>query len=151
MTGSLDRRTVLRTTAAGLAATAVTGCVGSLGGSSRAEASADFDGWFSNVSNYDGVVDRTEPERVEVVVGAKGNDGNMAFAPAAVRVSTGITVVWTSNGGMHNVVARDGSFESEMMTDAGETYEHTFESAGKYEYLCSPHEQMGMKGAVVVE
>ena len=32
----------------------------------------------------------------------------------------------------------------------GETFEHTFDTAGTYEYFCIPHET-SMKGEVVVE
>jgi halocyanin-like protein len=145
-----DRRTVLAT-AAGLAAASLAGC----SASSRKEndSSTDFDGWFEDVSNYDGVADRTGQTKVEVTVGAKGNGGNMAFAPAGLRVSPGTTVVWTwtGAGNMHNVVADDGAFESEMRSAEGATFEHTFERTGTFEYYCAPHESAGMKGAVVVE
>ncbi|SFG83813.1 halocyanin domain-containing protein [Halopelagius inordinatus] len=114
---------------------------------------ASFDGWFDDVSNYDGVVDETGTSDVTVTVGASGNNGNYAFAPAAVRVDSGTTVVWewTGEGGSHNVAADDGSFESEMVGESGHTFEHTFEEAGTYKYICTPHKAMGMKGAVVVE
>jgi len=142
-----DRRTMLKATAAGLAIAPLAGCTGG------ADDSVDFGGWFDGVANFDGAVDKTGADRVEVTVGAKGNDGNFAFAPAAVTVSAGTTVVWTWNGkgGMHNVAADDGSFESEMLSSAGATFEYTFEQTGIFKYVCEPHEAMGMKGAVVVE
>jgi halocyanin-like protein len=71
-----------------------------------------------------------------------------------VAVSTGTTVVWewTGEGGAHNVVAEDGTFDSgETVTEAGTTFEYTFEEAGTYTYVCTPHEAVGMKGAVYVE
>jgi halocyanin-like protein len=113
----------------------------------------DYGDWFDNVSNYEETVDRTGQQEVRVTVGAEGNDGNLAFGPAAIRVDPGTTVVWEWNGkgGTHNVVAADGSFESEMTNESGFTFEHTFESAGVTKYACVPHEMMGMKGAVVVE
>jgi plastocyanin len=37
------------------------------------------------------------------------------------------------------------------LISSGETYRHTFEVAGEYRYICIPHEQAGMVGAVVVE
>ena len=77
-----------------------------------------------------------------------------AFAPAAVRVSPGTTVVWewTGNGGTHNVVNReDGLFESELTVSEGHTFEYTFEESGEYRYVCIPHETLGMVGVVVVE
>jgi len=142
-----DRRTVLKATAAGVAIAPLAGCSGSGGDA------VDFGNWFDNVSNFDGTVDETGADRVEVTVGAKGNDGNFAFAPAAVAVSSGATVVWkwTGKGGLHNVVAEDRAFESEMMSGAGETFEYTFEQTGTFKYACDPHETMGMKGAIVVD
>ena len=145
--GGIERRTFLKG-AASVAGVALAGT----GATASVAAQSTFDGWFDDVSNYDGVVDRTGESEVTVEVGASGNGGNFAFGPAAVRVDPGTTVVWewTGNGGSHNVVADDGSFESEMVGDAGHTFEQTFEQAGVSKYVCTPHETMGMKGAVVV-
>ena len=125
---------------------------GDSGGSSGSN-SVSFDGWFDGVSNYDGVVDKTGSDEVTVKVGSKGNGGNFAFGPAAVKVSKGTNVVWewTGKGALHNVVADDGSFESEQTQEEGFTFSQTFDSAGKYKYYCTPHKTMGMKGAIVVE
>ncbi|MFC6823528.1 halocyanin domain-containing protein [Halopelagius fulvigenes] len=111
-----------------------------------------FGGWFDDMSNYDGVVDTTGNSEVTVAVGASGNNGNYAFDPAAVRVDAGTTVVWewTGEGASHNVSAKDGSFESEMTGEKGHTFSQTFEEAGTYKYVCTPHQAMGMRGAVVV-
>ena len=161
---TLDRRTVLQTMAVGAASVALAGCSssnGSGGDTTTDDRSTDdsgggarnFGGWFDDVSNYDGVVDETGSSEVTVDVGAKGNNGNFAFGPAAVKVDVGTTVVWewTGKGTTHNVVAEDGSFESKMTNSEGHTFEHAFESAGTYKYACTPHKTMGMKGAVVVE
>ncbi|WP_135854194.1 halocyanin domain-containing protein [Halorussus salinus] len=145
--GALDRRTFLKG-AAGLAGVAAVGA----GASAPAAAQSAFGGWFENVSNYDGVVDKTGNSEVTVEVGAKGNNGNFAFGPAAVRVDPGTTVVWkwTGKGGSHNVVAENGSFESKMTGSSGHTFSQTFEEKGISKYACTPHKAMGMKGAVVV-
>lgn len=167
---TVDRRTVLRTLGAVTAGTALAGCTGGNdsessggdGGGGDGDGSGGGDGgsppagvenWMSDVGNYDGVVDRTGESELTVTVGAESNGGGFAFAPAAVRVETGTTVTWewTGEGGQHNVVADDGSFESELVNEAGHTFEHTLEDAGTVTYLCSPHESLGMKGAVVVE
>jgi halocyanin-like protein len=145
--GALDRRTFLKGAAgvAGIAAAPATA-------SRPAAAQSAFGGWFENVSNYDGVVDKTGNSEVTIEVGAKGNNGSFAFGPAAVRVDPGTTVVWqwTGKGGSHNVVADDGSFESQMTNSSGHTFEETLEKTGVFKYACTPHEAMGMKGAVVV-
>ncbi|NHN60264.1 MULTISPECIES: halocyanin domain-containing protein [Halorussus] len=166
---TLDRRTVLKTMAAGAAAATIAGCSSGGGsgddGSGGSDTTADggdsggssdsvsFDGWFDGVSNFDGVVDETGKSEVTVKVGSKGNNGNYAFGPAAVKVSTGTKVVWewTGKGSLHNVVADNGDFESEQKMKEGFTFSHTFDSAGTYKYYCTPHKTMGMKGAIVVE
>jgi halocyanin-like protein len=124
-------------------------------GSSGGEVPEAVTSYLSDTSNFDGsVTDETGSDSVTVTVGAEGNDGNFAFAPAAIRVSSGTTVTWEWNGegGQHNVVAEEGGdFESELTAEEGFTFEHTFESTGVVTYYCSPHQSLGMKGAVIVE
>jgi plastocyanin len=72
------------------------------------------------------------------------------FKPAKIKVKKGDTVVWTNNGeGDHTVTAKDEgeSFDSGKIA-VGEAFEHTFEKAGKYEYVCDYHPRM--KGVVEV-
>ena len=113
----------------------------------------DLASWFENTSNYDGVVDRTGSDAVTVEVGVEANQGAFGYGPAAVRIAPGTTVTWewTGEGGSHDVVESDGAFESELVGEAGHTFEHTFESESTYTYYCTPHESLGMKGVVVVE
>jgi halocyanin-like protein len=145
---------VLGTAAAGATAAVAAGS-GVAGAQEGGGDGVDFDGWFDDVSNFDGVVDRRGQSEVTVEVGAEGNDGNFAFGPAAIRVDPGTTVVWewTGAGGGHNVVAEEGtdySYESELVSEEGFTFEHTFEQEGISKYFCVPHRSLGMKGAVVV-
>ena len=91
---------------------------------------------------------------VTVEVGAGSNQ--VAFAPTNIWIEPGTTVnfEWVSNG--HNVLPNsqpegagwEGSGES--LEDEGFTYSHTFETGGMYTYFCSPHEQLGMVGAIAV-
>ncbi len=118
-------------------------------------ADPDYGGWFDGVDNYDGeTVDRTGEDSVEITVGAQGNGGAFAFDPPAVRVEPGTEVVWqwTGEGGGHNVVSDgDGPLDSgDPVASADTTYSYTFEETGIYNYVCVPHESLGMKGAVVV-
>jgi halocyanin-like protein len=142
----LGRRRFLQTTALAAGGTALVAAH-----PAAAQADADFEEWFGNVSNYEGIVDMRGAETVSVAVGAAGNGGGFAFEPAAVRVDPGteVTWEWTGEGGVHNVAAEDGSYESEMVSDAGETFAHAFDGEGVSLYACSPHKTMGMKGAVV--
>jgi len=158
---NVTRRAVLGGTAA--VAAGLAGCSGGGGeptDDSGETLTADSGGstaaveeYLSNTDNYDGVVDETGASEVTVTVGSEANGGNFGFDPAAVRVSTGTTVVWewTGLGSSHNVIAEDGSFESELVTGEGHTFSRTFEESETVEYYCTPHRVMGMKGVLVVE
>jgi halocyanin-like protein len=133
--------------------TAVAGTAVTAAAAGTATAQASFDGWMSDVGNYDEVADETGSDEVTVTVGAEANGGNFGFGPAAVQVDPGTTVVWEWNGegGQHNVVAEEGGdFESELSAEAGFTFERTFEEATVAKYFCQPHRALGMKGVVVV-
>ncbi|MWV65375.1 halocyanin domain-containing protein [Halorubrum sp. JWXQ-INN 858] len=161
----IERRRFVQLTATAAVTTVLAGCSGGdaddRGGSSGGDDGADtgdehladepdYGGWFDDVDGYDGTVDATGNDRVSVTV---GSDGGLSYSPAAVAVSPGTTVVWewTGDGGAHDVSAVDGGFESESVDDEGFTFEHTFEAEGVHEYVCTPHEAVGMKGAVVVQ
>jgi len=145
-TPTVSRRHVLRTTAAAGAA-AATGAAFS--GAALAQ-DGGLESWFSNTSNFDGVVDKTGQSEVTVEVGVDANGGSYGFGPAAIRVDPGTTVTWKWVNGSHNVAADDGSFESELTNESGFTFTQTFEETGVTRYACTPHKTMGMKGAVVV-
>ena len=144
---SMSRRGLLRTGAAGVAATA------GLAASSGSVAAAYGD-WFDDVDNYDGTHDYRGQEEVRIEVGA-GENG-LRFGPAAVLIDQGTTVVWewTGEGGNHNVVAEDDTFDSgEAVGEEGTTFEHTFDDAEEgdvFEYVCTPHIGVGMKGAIAI-
>lgn len=150
-----SRRTFLATTG-GITGVILAGCSSSSGSTDNPNTNdgsttdSNLEEWMGDVDNYDGVADETGHDTVAVTV---GSDGGYAFGPAAVKVSPGTTVVWewSGEGGGHDVTAEDGSFESEYVDEAGHTFEHTFEETGTTKYVCSPHETMSMKGAVIVE
>ena len=143
---TVSRRGLFRAGAAGAAA--ATGLAAGSG-----TAAAQYDGWLDDVDNYDGTHDYTGRDEVTVDVGAV--DG-LKFGPAAILVDPGTTVVWewTGEGGAHNVVAEEETFDSgETVSEAGTTFEHTFEDVSDgdtFNYLCVPHEAVGMKGAVAI-
>ncbi len=114
----------------------------------------DYGDWFADTDNFDGTTaDARGGSDVTVAVGAEGNGGAFAFDPPAVWVDPGTTVrwEWTGEGGTHNVVEREESFASGDPTDdPSTTFERTFEDEGLYKYFCTPHQSLGMKGAVVV-
>ena len=96
----------------------------------------------------------------------------LTFVPNALTVATGSTVVWRNVGSVsHSVTAYEadipggasyfasGGFETESAArdgfpegeiTEGDSYSHTFDTAGEYRYFCIPHEQAGMTGTVTV-
>ncbi|WP_302080150.1 halocyanin domain-containing protein [Salinibaculum rarum] len=115
----------------------------------RTETQPDFGGHLDAANNYDGtVVDMRGRAEVRVAVGA---GSGLAFDPAAIHVDTGTTVIWewTGEGGAHNIVAEDGSFDTGTPKASG-AFEYTFVRDGIYNYHCVPHEASGMLGSVVV-
>lgn len=129
------------------------GSGGSAGAASGDDGGEQFDGYLSDVENFDGVVDRTGSDRTTVKVGVENGSGAFGFGPAAIRVSAGTEVVWewTGRGASHNVVAEDAAFESRLTATEGHTYSRSFDDPGTVNYYCQPHRSIGMKGVVVVE
>jgi halocyanin-like protein len=111
----------------------------------------DFGGYLEDANNYDGTLTDARGEGNVVVDVGAGN--GLAFGPAAVHVDNGTTVTWewTGNGGAHNVIAEDETFDSgELVSEQGTTFEYTFEEDGIYNYFCDPHKASGMVASVVV-
>lgn len=99
----------------------------------------------------------------------------VTYAPAELTVAVGDTVAFAhADGEPHTVTAygdgipadatywASGGFDSQGTAEAGwddgagavragESYVHTFETPGRHEYYCVPHEAAGMTGVVVVE
>lgn len=113
----------------------------------------DYGDWFAGVSNYEATADRRGESAVTVRVDSEANMGAFGFDPAAVAVSPGTTVAWTTTGagGGHNVVSETGAFHSgALVRTTGHTFTHRFVDPGTYRYVCEPHRKMGMRSAVVV-
>lgn len=71
------------------------------------------------------------------------------FTPATITVQQGDTVTWTNEGPTaHSATASDGSFDTGIFS-AGGSRSHTFNEAGSFAYICTPHPNM--TGTVVVE
>jgi halocyanin-like protein len=153
----MDRRDFLRTaggvaggaTAASAAAGTATAQEGGGGGTTQPV----FPDYVSDAAGGD-YSDMRGSSEVTVEVGAGSNQ--VAYAPTNIWVEPGTTVnfEWVSNG--HNVLPNtqpEGagwSGSGQALEDSGFTYSHTFETEGMYTYYCSPHEQLGMKGAIAV-
>ena len=86
---------------------------------------------------------------------AVGPGGQNIFDPENVYVQAGTTVKWVWESGGHNVAPEaipDGTeWEGHNpLESAGFEYEHTFETEGTYDYVCTPHASLGMVGSIVV-
>jgi len=73
----------------------------------------------------------------------------MRFEPANITVKPGATVTWIDASQMpHTVSGQSGGLRSSSLYN-GQKFGHTFDHAGRYDYLCDLHPSM--KGSVVVE
>ena len=94
-----------------------------------------------------GEVERSKPapagENITVRI-----DG-MRFEPSNITVKPGTTVTWIHESQMpHTVSGQSGQLRSGTLYN-GQKFSHTFDAAGRYDYLCGLHPSM--KGSVVVE
>lgn len=72
-----------------------------------------------------------------------------AYAPAAITVKRGDTVVWTNKDPFpHTVTARDGAFDSKSIA-AGKSWRYTARKSGEFTYFCTLHPTM--TGTLTVE
>lgn len=91
-----------------------------------------------------------EPETVVISV----DSTNLRFSPSQVTITEGDTVrfFWSGQALPHNAVEANGVFDSGEPERAVD-YSYTFErgSNGTYDFVCEPHESMGMVGQITVE
>jgi plastocyanin len=70
-----------------------------------------------------------------------------AFDPASLSVTVGTQITWTNEDSTpHTVTFSDGPDSGSL--DQGETFQHTFDTAGTYDYICTIHPTM--QGSVEV-
>ena len=69
-----------------------------------------------------------------------------SFLPADITVAVGTTVRWIYRSGGPHTVTPDGHtrWNEVSLTTAGQTFEHTFTTAGVFNYYCSPHRAAGI-------
>jgi plastocyanin len=72
----------------------------------------------------------------------------LRFIPPEVTIKAGQTVEWRNTSIETHTVTGQG-FDSGAVKP-GQVFSHTFPTAGRYEYICKPHNGMGMRGVVVV-
>jgi plastocyanin len=75
---------------------------------------------------------------------------NFAFSPSVLTVSSGTTVTWVNEDStVHTVTSDSGSELNSGEVPSGQSYTHTFNTAGTFSYHCSIH--TSMKAQIVVE
>jgi plastocyanin len=76
------------------------------------------------------------------------------FSPRSDRVSSGTKIVWRWRGdNPHNVRFRrvpDGASKPKSETQTSGRFARTFRKRGRYTYVCTIHEDLGMKGSLRV-
>lgn len=63
------------------------------------------------------------------------------FSPANIVISKGTKVTWTNKDSSMHTATASGKFDSGDL-DMGESYSFTFEEAGTFDYICTPHPYM---------
>ncbi|MGE5684187.1 MAG: plastocyanin/azurin family copper-binding protein, partial [Nitrososphaerota archaeon] len=99
----------------------------------------------------------TSSSGTEVIIapGSSAPSNAKFYEPTTLTVPTGTTVTWkNSDSTLHTVTSGSAEsgvsgteFDSSYMA-AGKTFQHTFSSAGTFDYYCTLHPFM--KGQVVV-
>ena len=92
---------------------------------------------------------KTVTVRIPVGTAVPGcEETNECYIPASVSINVGDTVSWPNDDtAAHTVTAGSaesgpsGAFDSSLLI-AGGVYEHTFDSAGSYDYYCMVHPWM---------
>jgi plastocyanin len=75
---------------------------------------------------------------------------DIQFTPEEVTVKAGDTVSWVNDDGVgHDVTGDDFKSGEPGAMQTGDTFEHTFEDPGTFDYVCTVHP--GMEGSVKVE
>jgi plastocyanin len=75
---------------------------------------------------------------------------DIKFQPSNVNVKVGDTVTWTNDDSVgHDVTGDDFKSGEPGAMGSGDTFEHTFDTAGTFDYVCTVHP--GMKGTVTVK
>jgi len=162
----IDRRTLLR-----FGGVAAAGALAGCNGQQRSEATSTAtptptESSGTNPPGADrlgGPNDLQSSATVEAtILSSDQGAGQHVNTPAVVWVEPGATVTWNVTEGSHSVTAYHPDFDRPLrvpeagtpfdsgILPAGESFQHTFEAPGVYNYFCRPHEGLGMVGLVVV-
>ena len=82
--------------------------------------------------------------------GAKVTMEGIKFNPASVTVKAGDKVTWTNKDSVgHDVTGDNFKSGDSGGLQNGDTFSHTFDKKGKFDYVCTVHP--GMTGSVTVK
>ncbi len=70
---------------------------------------------------------------------------NFMFTPMNVTITQGTTVQWINLDDIPHTVVEKGKAWRSPALDTNDTYTHTFDQPGTYEYFCGLHPQMVAK------
>lgn len=79
-------------------------------------------------------------------------NGNLEFSPSTLTIDAGTQVRWVNVSTVLHTVTPDGHSEwtTATIADNGDTFIHTFDTPGTYQYFCQPHVGQGMTGTITV-
>lgn len=164
---SFARRQVV-TTVSGAAITGLAGCLhenlmGGPGGHGHGGDDGHATGHDDDGHGHGGHSEAPDEPSPAADVQMTTTDEGEHFEPHVVWVERGGTVTWHLESGEHSTTAYHpendrpdripegaASWDSGLLSEQGETYEHAFETRGVYDYYCTPHEGAGMIGSVIV-
>jgi plastocyanin len=106
----------------------------------------------------------TPPQKGDIT--ATLGAGDFFFDPIGLYVEVGDTVEWVNGKGLHSVASMNdmpgrpvserripegaAPWYSGLLEEFGETFRHTFETPGTYDFYCNEHKGSGMAGRIVV-
>ncbi len=79
---------------------------------------------------------------------------NLRFTPSEVTITEGdeVRFFWSGQALPHNAVADNGYFSTgDPEREVDHTVEFPVGTNGTYDFVCEPHESMGMVGTITVE
>jgi plastocyanin len=92
---------------------------------------------------------QTPDASVTVTSGARTTHIERNDFESPMKVTAGSEVTWVNDDGIaHNVVGANDAFRSDTMKK-GDTFVHTFDTAGSFKYTCTFHP--GMNGVIEVQ
>lgn len=71
------------------------------------------------------------------------------FTPPTISITAGDTVEWSFSGNIHTVTSVSGSELDSGDRNPGDTFSHTFATAGEYRYYCEIHGDAGSFSGMV--